>query len=117
MAAAQAIAALNDKAVDVLLEADPLFAPMFGIRGKFEDQVCQVSKAFRERFIVSLKDIRSEAEAVEKEYDGRLTKQDSDDLTYLKLFTTSALEEEGVPGKVGYSLELSDKPEEEVIPC
>ncbi|KAI9366750.1 hypothetical protein DFJ73DRAFT_653903 [Zopfochytrium polystomum] len=107
MAAAQ-IAALNDKAVDIVLESDPLYAPVFGIRGKLEDQVCQVSKAYKESMIAKVKDLLADATAVEKEFAGSLSKQDADDLRFLKFFATSALEHEGVPGEVGYSIELSE---------
>ncbi|KAI9354532.1 hypothetical protein DFJ73DRAFT_958903 [Zopfochytrium polystomum] len=81
---------------------------MFGIRGKLEDQVCKVSKSFKETFIANIKGLRAEAEALEKEFAGSLSKQDADDLRFLKFFATTALEEEGVPGEVGYALELSE---------
>ncbi|KAJ3210107.1 hypothetical protein HDU67_005648 [Dinochytrium kinnereticum] len=101
------IKALNDKAVDLLLVTDPLYAPIFGIRGVLEDEIFQVSKSFQVDLVAKLNDLLAEVNAFGEEH-SELVGNDAADLRFLRYALEGVLEQSGVPGEVGYALELGE---------
>ncbi|KAI8837546.1 hypothetical protein BC829DRAFT_436445 [Chytridium lagenaria] len=105
---AELIKTLNDRAVDLLLPTDPLYAPIFGIRGKLEDEIFQVSKEFNLELISRIQDLMSEVKALQADQGETMSAADAADLRFLKYALEGFMEQVGVPGEVGYSLELGE---------
>ncbi|KAJ3114221.1 hypothetical protein HDU96_002390 [Phlyctochytrium bullatum] len=106
--AAEAIKALNDKVVDVFLRSDPLYAPIYGIRGKFEDDIFRVSKEHQLEDLQFFHDVSAEVAALEKDFGATMTPKDLGDVRFLKYAIEVAIDQIGVPGEKGYYIELSE---------
>ncbi|KAJ3022048.1 UNVERIFIED_CONTAM: hypothetical protein HDU68_009349 [Siphonaria sp. JEL0065] len=101
------ITQLNDTFVSLLFEANPSLCYQFGIR-RFEDKIFDVSIEAHTKFVARLNELNAQVDHLETENGGNLTKQQQEDVTFLKEAITQALLKEGVPGEVGYNLELSN---------
>ncbi|KAJ3095672.1 hypothetical protein HDU97_006621 [Phlyctochytrium planicorne] len=104
---AETIKVLSDRAVDLLIEPDPLYAPIFGIK-KFEDEAFNVSLPYRLEWLDRCRDILAEVKAFETQNLKDLSEQDKADLRFLKYALEKPIENEGIPGEKGYAVELEE---------
>ncbi|KAJ3066875.1 hypothetical protein HDU98_009862 [Podochytrium sp. JEL0797] len=99
-----AIATLNDSFVDWQLRANPLVGAVYGLK-RYDDQVFDVSKAFRVALVSAMQQLLEKAKSVGNEC---VTEKQRNDVQFLCTAIDQVLLREGVPGVKGYALELEN---------
>ncbi|KAJ3059213.1 hypothetical protein HDU99_006450, partial [Rhizoclosmatium hyalinum] len=95
----------NDRFVDLLLTLNPLLAPTYGIT-RYPDRVFSVSRTAHVQFFKGLLYLRTQ---VDKLAESLLTKKQKEEVKFLKSAIERSLVREGIPGDVGFVLELGNK--------